>query len=256
MKKIISLIKYHTQLLFRDLNSVMFSFIMPIGFYLLFANMLKGMPTGDNSIQELLIPLYTIIIIGNAVLNVFGILVAQAKETGNLTKYKFLGIKELIFSATLYSATIIFQFSVIVSFLIFTQIYAKIHFPISQIIPIMIVLILINIYQFAISYFLNALINKSSLYSSVALTFYMFQMFLGGLTFPLEMFPEMLRNIIYVINPIVYGRNALIDVWVNRVSLVDTVSNLLILLAASLLLFIIGRGLNILNEKGKTCEPI
>ena len=256
MKKIISLTKYNTTLLFRDMNSVLFSFLMPIGFYILFANMLKGIETGGASMQTLLVPLYTIIIIGNAVISVFGGFYAQARESGNLVKYKFLGINELMFSSCLYAATIIFQFLVITAFLIFTRVYGKIIFPVSQLAPIIILLSIINFYQFAVSYILNAVIRRSALYNSISLTFYMFQMFLGGLTFPMEMFPKFLRDLVYVINPIIYGRNALIDVWADHKSLAETASNIWILLAVSFGLILAGNIINRLAERGRTQMPV
>lgn len=256
MNRFISLTKYNLKLLFRDINSILFAFLMPIGFYILFSNMLKGMSTGENSIQELLIPMYTIIIIGNAVIVVFGGFFSQAKESGNLTKYKFLGVNELAFSSSLYTATIIFQILVVVSFIIFTQVYAGIVFPITNLLSIIIVLIIINIFQFAVSYFLNAIISKSSLYNSIALAFYMYQMFLGGLTFPLEMFPEFLRKAVYFINPIIYGRNALIDVWVKQTGIIKTLPNLLILLAFSFTLIFIGVLINKSIQNNKTQTPV
>ena len=256
MKKLISLIKYNTTILFRDMNSILFAFLMPIGFYVLFGSMLKNVETAGASMGELLVPLYTIIIIGNAVLNVFGSYYGQARENGNLVKYKFLGINELMYAGSLYIATLIFQLLVIVSFLIFTRVYAGIVFPAAQLLPVMVMLIVINLYQFAVSYFLNAIIRKSSLYNSVSLTFYMFQMFLGGLTFPLEMFPKFLREIIYIVNPIIYGRDALIDVWADHKSLAETASNVWTLIAVSAGLLVVGSVINRLAQKSKTELPV
>lgn len=255
MKKMMSFIKYDLKLLFRDLNTMLFAFLMPLGFYFLFSNMLQGMPVGDFSIQELLVPLYIIIIISNAVINVFGVMMAQAKETGNLQKYKFLGYSEFMYSLTLYIATVLFQIAVILLFLVFTYFYKGIVFPGSRICPIIIVLVLINLYQFAITYFLNSIIKKTTLYNSVALTFYLFQMFLGGLTFPMEMFPQVLRKVVYVINPIIYGRNALLEVWTKDHALLGTTVDLFILLGFTVVLLGAGKLLNVLNEKGKTQQP-
>lgn len=256
MRKLISMLKYNTRLLFRDMSSVLFAFLMPIGFYILFANMLGGIEVDGGTMGELMIPLYTIIIIGNAVICVYGGFYAQARESGNLTKYKFLGVNELVFSVSLYGATVIFQVIVIVSFLIFTRIYAGISFPLSRMLPVMVVLIVINLYQYAVSYFLNAVIRKASLYNSISLTVYMFQMFLGGLTFPIEMFPAFLRKAVFVINPIIYGRNALIDVWSKQTGLLETMPNILILLAVSAGLIVLGGIINQAFQQGRTSAVI
>lgn len=252
MRKFISMTHYSLKLLFRDTSTLLLAFLMPIGFYILFSNMLKGMPSGGFSIQEALVPLYTIIVIGNAVIVVFGGFYAATRESGNLTKYKFLGINELLYSASLYSATLIFQLFVLLTFVIFAQFYAQVSFPFSEIAPIGAVLLIINIYQYSIAFFLNSMIRSSALYNSVGLTFYMFQMFLGGLTFPLEMFPAFLRRLVYIVNPIIYGRNALMDVWVHKTGLMATVPNLLILLAFSAGLLAVGAVLNKIRATGLT----
>lgn len=256
MKVFTSMAHYNLKLLFRDMNSILFAFLMPIGFYVLFSNMLNGMPSGAGSIQEMLIPLYTIIIIGNAVVVVFGGYYAEARESGNLTKYKFLGVSELLFSASLFAAILVFQLAVIASFIGFVRLYNGISFPFGQILPIFVVLLVVNVYQFAIGYFFNAIIRKAALYNSVALTFYMFQMFLGGLTFPMEMFPEFLRKLVYIINPIIYGRNALLEVWVNESGLGKVMPELLILLAVSAGLVLAGALVNKMVLKGKTQKPV
>ncbi len=256
MKTFISMANYNLKLLFRDMSSIMFAFLMPIGFYILFSNMLSGMPSGEASIQELLVPLYTIIVIGNAVLVVFGGYYSMARESGNLTKYKFLGVSELLFSASLFSAILIFQLLVLVCFFVFVKLFNGISFPFSQTGPVLVVLAVINVYQFAVSYFLNAVIRKTTLYNSVALTFYMFQMFLGGLTFPMEMFPEFLRKLVYFVNPIVYGRNALLEVWVYKSKLLEAAPEILILLGVSAGLILAGMLVNKAVLKGKTQKPV
>jgi ABC-2 type transport system permease protein len=62
----------------------------------------------------------------------------------------------------------------------------------------------------------------------------MFQMFLGGLTFPIEMFPQFLQKLVYYINPIVYGRNALLAAWTNNPAMGNVVKDNMILLCISL----------------------
>lgn len=244
MKKLISLTKYQLKLLFRDKTSVLLSFLMPIGFYILFGYMLQNVELSGASMSELLIPLYIIIIIGNAVINVFGGFYVSAKESGNIQKFKFMGVTELRFSFTLFTATLLFQLIVVLTFIVFAYFHKGIVFPFHNIIPIVMTLVVIEIFHFAITFFLTSMFKKSSIYNPIALTFYMYQMFIGGLTFPLEMFPQFLQKLIYYINPIVYGRNALIASWTNTSDLASIVKDNAILLAFSVGFIVVGICMN------------
>lgn len=232
-KKLFSLTKYNLKLLFRDKSSVLMAFLMPIGFYILFGYMLQNVEFSGSALSDLLVPLYIIIIIGNAVISVFGTFYIQAKESGNLQKFKFMGVNELCFSLTLFIATFTFQLFVILAFVIFTYFYNGTVFPIQNLFPIVITILVIEIFHFAITFFLTSILRKVSIYNPISLAFYMFQMFLGGLTFPIEMFPQFLQKLVYYINPIVYGRNALLAAWTNNPVMGDVVNDNIILLCIS-----------------------
>lgn len=238
-KRLLSLTKYNLKLLFRDKSSVLMAFLMPIGFYILFGYMLQNVEFSGSALSDLLVPLYIIIIIGNAVISVFGAFYVQAKESGNLQKFKFMGVNELFFSFTLFMATFVFQLIVIFSFIIFTSFYNDSVFPLQNLFPIMITILVIEIFHFAITFFLTSILRKASIYNPISLAFYMFQMFLGGLTFPIEMFPQFLQQLVYYINPIVYGRNALLSAWTNNSAMGNVVNDNMILLCISLGLVIL-----------------
>ncbi|WP_020616195.1 ABC transporter permease [Paenibacillus daejeonensis] len=251
MKTSLSLTKYHLKLLFRDLPSVLMAFLMPIGFYVLFGYMLQDANVNNNSLTDLLIPLYIIIIIGNAVFNVFGVLYVNAKESGNLQKFKFLGVSELRFSFTLFVATLVFQLVVIISFILFTYFFDGSVFPQDKLLPILATLCVILVFHFAAVFFLVSLLKKSTAYNPIALTLFMYQMFLGGLTFPLQMFPEFLQKAIYYINPIIYGRDALLTAWTGDSSIGHVLRDNMILLSFSVGLVVAGMILNriLLSQK-------
>ncbi|AIQ45020.1 hypothetical protein R70723_03210 [Paenibacillus sp. FSL R7-0273] len=233
MKPVISLTKYNFKLLFRDKSSVLMAFLMPIGFYILFGYMLQNVEFSGSSLSDLLIPLYIIIIIGNAVISVFGTFYVQARESGNLQKFKFMGVSELCFSFTLFVATFAFQLIVIVAFIVFTYFYKGTVFPMQNIIPVLVTLAVIEIFHFAVTFLLTSILRKASIYNPISLAFYMFQMFLGGLTFPIEMFPQFLQKLVYYINPVIYGRNALLAAWTGNSAFGSVVKDNVILLAIS-----------------------
>ncbi|UQZ34813.1 hypothetical protein C2I18_15525 [Paenibacillus sp. PK3_47] len=239
MKPVISLTKYNFKLLFRDKSSVLMAFLMPIGFYILFGYMLQNVEFSGSALSDLLVPLYIIIIIGNAVISVFGSFYVQARESGNLQKFKFMGVNELRFSFTLFMATFAFQLTVIFAFVVFTYFYNGTVFPVQNIIPVLVTLAVIEIFHFAVTFFLTSILRKASIYNPVSLAFYMYQMFLGGLTFPIEMFPQFLQKLVYYINPVIYGRNALLAAWTDNPAIGDVVKDNVILLAISALLVIL-----------------
>ncbi|QIK70773.1 ABC transporter permease [Erysipelothrix sp. HDW6C] len=195
MKNLRSLTNYNLKLVLRDTGPMLMAFLMPIGFYILFGYMLKDLKVADGSMGELLIPLYIIIIIGNAVLNVFGVYYVNAKETGNIQKYKFLGISELKYAASLFAATMILQVIVIIAFNVFTFFYAGYAFPIAHILPVFLTIMVIEVYHFAFTFLLSSIIKKAAAYNSIALAFYMFQMFLGGLHSQSKCFPYSYKNL-------------------------------------------------------------
>lgn len=239
MKPVVSLTKYNFKLLFRDKSSVLMAFLMPIGFYILFGYMLQNVEFSGSALSDLLVPLYIIIIIGNAVISVFGTFYVQARESGNLQKFKFMGVNELCFSFTLFMATFAFQLIVIIAFVVFTYFYNGTVFPVQNIIPVLVTLAVIEIFHFAVTFFLTSVLRKTSIYNPISLAFYMFQMFLGGLTFPIEMFPQFLQKLVYYINPIIYGRNALLAAWTNNPAVGDVVKDNVILLSISVGLVIL-----------------
>lgn len=239
MKPVISLTKYNFKLLFRDKSSVLMAFLMPIGFYILFGYMLQNVEFSGSSLSDLLIPLYIIIIIGNAVISVFGTFYVQARESGNLQKFKFMGVSELIFSFTLFVATFAFQLIVIVAFIVFTYFYKGTVFPVQNMFPVLVTLAIIEIFHFAVTFLLTSILRKASIYNPISLAFYMFQMFLGGLTFPIEMFPQFLQKLVYYINPVIYGRNALLAAWTGNSAFGSVVKDNVILLAISVVLVIV-----------------
>lgn len=240
MNPIISLTKYNLKLLFRDQSTLLMALLMPVGFYLLFGYMLQNVDFNNAALSDLLVPLYLILIIGNAVINVFGTFYVQTKESGNLQKYKFLGISELRFSITLFLAISVFQLAVILGFFLFTYLYKGVAFPLHNSLPVILTIIVIEIFHFALTFFLIALLRRVSLYAPISLAVYIFQMFLGGLTFPIEMFPSFLQKLVYYINPVIYGRNALLSAWTGNPMFGNVWTDNIKLLGISIILLVLG----------------
>ncbi|MGF7047012.1 ABC-type multidrug transport system permease subunit [Paenibacillus sp. DS2015] len=100
--------------------------------------------------------------------------------------------------------------------------------------------LIINLYQFAIVVITTSIIDKSTTYQSVSLVIFYIQIFLGGLTFPPEMFPVFVRELVYIFNPIIYGLEAMRGIWTEGHSIVKYPQEIMILLLVSSAMIALG----------------
>lgn len=241
MRSFLIMTNYQIKLLFRNFKSLILGFSLPIMMFFIFGNLLsKYQVYGDVGLTGLLVPAYIPIIIINGVLVIYGQNFLVYKEQGNLIKYKLLGLKHLTVSASMYFATLLFQILAISVLIVFAYFTKGVEFPFNQLGSLVSVFILINILEYSIAFFLTSLINKSVTYQSVALLVFYFQIFLGGLTFPPEMFPKFLKDIVYIFNPIIYGLEMMREIWMGNKTFFEEGKNILILLSWSLLFFASG----------------
>ncbi|WP_242145763.1 MULTISPECIES: ABC transporter permease [unclassified Bacillus cereus group] len=241
MDNLLVLSGYQIKLLLRNVKSVILGFTLPIAMFFIFSNLLSGYTVdGQMALTNLLVPAYIPIIIVNGVMVIFGQNFIVYKEQGNLLKFKLLGISGLTVSASLYIATFIFQLVASLLLVVFASVLKNISIPFENVPNVIIVFLIINMYQFAITYFLTAFINKSVTYQSVSLLIFYFQIFLGGLTFPPEMFPTFLKNLVYLFNPIIYGLTMMRGVWSTNDSVLDYPKEIMILVGVSIVLITLG----------------
>lgn len=233
-------------MLMRNSKMTIVGFLIPVIMFFVFSNLLSGMTISDsgNSIVNYLIPAYIPIIIINAVVVIFGQYYMLYKERGDLLKYKLIGIKPIIVASGIFFSTIVFQLIAIILLVGVGKISKGLIIPFSNTPAILMALAIINFYQFSLSYFIVSIMKKSTTYQSVALVVFYLQMFLGGLTFPPEMFPEILRRLVYVFNPIVYGLEIMRGVWTDGMSILSFPKESIILMAVSLILIAVGSQVN------------
>ncbi|WP_440111688.1 ABC transporter permease [Paenibacillus sp. QZ-Y1] len=155
-------------------------------------------------------------------------------------KYKLLGLNSFTVSFGMFLATLVFQIIATLLLIIFAVTTKGVSIPYDNIISVILMVMLINLYQFSIVILLTALVDKSTTYQSIALIIFYIQIFLGGLTFPPEMFPQVVRNIVYVFNPIIYGLEAMRGIWTDGHSIFVYAKEFLILLLVSTFLISIG----------------
>lgn len=237
-------------MLMRNSKETIIGFLVPVIMFIVFSNLLDGVsvPGTGRSIVEYLVPAYIPIIIINAVVVIFGQYYILYKERGDLLKYKLMGINPIIVATALFFSTIIFQLIAICLLIAVGNISKGVPLPNSNILSILAALIIINIYQFSLAYLIVSLTRKSTTYQSIAMVIFYIQMFLGGLTFPPEMFPSLLKRIIYVANPIIYGLEIMRGVWTDNVLITQYSKEVGILLSVSAVLLAVG---TIVNKKRK-----
>ncbi|GGO06583.1 ABC transporter permease [Saccharibacillus kuerlensis] len=243
MDNLIALSGYQIKLLMRNAKSLILGFSLPIAMFFIFSNLLDGYRVGGGmSLTELLVPAYIPIIIVNGVLVIYGQTFMLYKEQGNLLKFKLLGISGLTVSSGLYIATFLFQIAASVLLVGFAAVVKQVEIPYASLPNLAAAFLLINLYQFALTYFLTSLIHKSVTYQGVSQLIFYFQIFLGGLTFPPEMFPNFLREFVYIFNPIVYGLEMMRGLWSGNGNLLDYGKEAIILIGVSMAFVAAGIG--------------
>ncbi|KAF1295115.1 hypothetical protein BAU15_05000 [Enterococcus sp. JM4C] len=255
MKKNNALFKYSMKRIVSDNTGIIFAFLMPIGFYIAFSTLFNTGPDTQAMIQYL-IPNYLLIIILNAVMNIFGMLLVSAEESGNLIKFRLMGISKMKYSVALFLCLLVLELILIAFFLTFCVVFDGIRLPLNNLIPCLVILVVAHFLQFTLTMLLSALIKKATTFSGVGLGLFMLQMFAGGLAIPVAMFPENLRNILEMVNPVVRLSSALSNAWVGGESLSANSTDILIVIAFSLVFLAGSLVIQRFNSNQATIKPI
>ncbi|MHA2700652.1 ABC transporter permease [Streptococcus agalactiae] len=238
MHKYFTFTIFQLKMLSKNFKLTLLGLLMPILSFYIFYELMKNSRLPNNiSVSEYLLPAFLIIIVCNAVLNIFGDYYIAYVESGALTQYKTLGLGRYTIILSIFSAVLIFEALVTLILLLFSQYISNINIPLSNFFNIVIALLLVNFFQLSISLLLSAISGKISSYTSIALLIFNFQMFLGGLTFPPEIMPDILSFITKYLNPIYFGLILMRGVWLEEKNIFDfpKESGLLLLISITLL---------------------
>ncbi|WP_019422287.1 ABC transporter permease [Paenibacillus sp. OSY-SE] len=251
MRKLYIFSKFQTNLLLRNFKTTIVGFLLPVIMFFIFSNMLAELevPNTGRTIVDYLIPAFIPIIIINAVIVIYGQYYILYKEQGNLLKYKLLGLNTFSTSFGIFLATLIFQIIATLFLVIFGVATKGVTVPYENVLSVIFMVLLINLYQFAIVVFTTSVIQKSTTYQSVSLIIFYIQIFLGGLTFPPEMFPGFIREIVYIFNPIIYGLVAMRGIWTEGLSILNYSQEVMILSLVTIGLITIGIFISKKREK-------
>ncbi|WP_057491434.1 ABC transporter permease [Streptococcus orisasini] len=213
---------FQFKMLLKNFKLSLLGLLMPILSFYIFYELMKDSNLQNNiSITEYLLPAFLIIIVCNAVLNIFGDYYISYVESGALTQYKTLGLGRYTIILAIFSAVLIFEVLVTLVLLLFSQYISNINIPFDNIFNIVVAFLLVNLFQLSISLLISTTSGKTSSYTSIALLIFNFQMFLGGLTFPPEIMPDMLQFITKYLNPIYYGLILMRGIWLEDKTIFD-----------------------------------
>ncbi|MGM0126416.1 ABC-2 type transport system permease [Enterococcus sp. AZ194] len=255
MKKTIALIKYSMKRIISDNTGIIFAFLMPIGFYVVFSTLFNTGPDSKAMIQYL-VPNYLLIIILNAVMNIFGMLLVSAEESGNLIKFRLMGVSKMNYAVSLFLCLLAMEIVLITLFLTFCVVFDGINLPLNNLVPCLVILVVAHLFQFALTMLLSAIVKKATTFSGVGLGIFMLQMFAGGLAIPIAMFPDNLRNILEVVNPVVHLSTALINTWVLGESLENNLGSILIVIGFSIACIVLSLLIQKARSTQATVKPI
>lgn len=233
--------QFQLRMLFRDYKLTLIGFLVPVLSFIVFSNLFSGQNYDMNNVNivDYLIPAFILVIIVNAVLLMFGQYYAAYSDSGTLLKYKLLGIKDWIVTLSIFIASFVFQVSAILILVIVGNISKGISIPYANVVSIIPAIFLINLLQYSYVLLLQSLTKNATAYNSIAIVIFNYQMFLGGLTFPPEIMPPFLLNIIKYGNPIYYGLLLFRGVWTEEKQLLHFGREILILFAVSLIVLLI-----------------
>ena len=238
---------FHLRMLLKNFKLSLLGLLMPILSFYIFYGLMKDINLQNNiPITEYLLPAFLIIIVCNAVLNIFGDYYIAYEESGALIQYRTLGLGKYTIIFAIFSAVLIFEALVTFALLLFSHYISDISIPFSNFFNIVIALLLINLYQLSISLLLSTFSGKTSSYTSIALLIFNFQMFLGGLTFPPEILPDYLSFITKHFNPIYFGLVLMRGVWVEGKNVFDYPKEIGLLIFISLVFLVLS---NIIAKK-------
>lgn len=240
--RLMALTTYQFRLGTRYYMNLFFIIVFPAMMYIFFSNILAGEVYNDETMAaiDFLLPAYIPLIISNTVIVIFGQTLVNYVDYNYFIKYKLLGYKPVQVAGSLFVSMLFFQ-AIGIATLIATAVITKgVTIPVNNLLNIIIVIGLINILQFAIAFLLGSFFNKPTSYQSIAMIFFYFQMFLGGMTLPPEVFPESVVIFSKIFNPIIHGVYALRGVWMMGHSIFDYTLQLSIVIAFSIGLIAIG----------------
>lgn len=242
---------FQFKLIIRDFKLTLLGFLMPVFMFYIFSNLFKGQNFGPANINivDYLIPAFIPIIIINSVMLIFGQYYIMYREQDTLLKYKLLGMKNHQLTLAIFIPSFILQIMAIILLIFTGVIFQNITVPIGNLYNVFLAILIINFFEYSLTNLLLSFISNSTSYQSISVLLFNYQMFVGGLTFPPELFPKSFQFVLEYLNPIYYGLIIMRNVWTKEENIINFPKEIIILLLFSIVFLLISHFIS--NRKSK-----
>ncbi|ACB85142.1 ABC transporter permease [Natranaerobius thermophilus] len=231
MDKIMALTLFQFKIKLRQYTDLFYKIIFPVLLYLTF---ISGTPEENH---DNLLPLFIVIVILINIILHYGSEFVRYRDLNFFVKYKLLGFKPLGVAMALYLNTLIFQLIGIAILSIIAIIVFEVSFPLLNLHNILIIFLIINFFQFSITFLLSSVFDEMEKYSPASQVVFYYQFFLG--IFGIDIFTGTSRILLDIFNPIVHGLEAMLGAWTLEKSILHFPMEISILLGLSLVFCII-----------------
>lgn len=246
MRNILLFSAFQFKLIIRDFKLTLLGFLMPVFMFYIFSNLFKNQNFGPANINivDYLIPAFIPIIIINSVMLIFGQYYIMYREQDTLLKYKLLGMKNHQLTLAIFIPSFILQIIAIILLIFTGMVFQDITVPINNLYDVFVAILIINLFEYSLTNLLLSFINNSTSYQSISVLLFNYQMFVGGLTFPPELFPKTFQFVLEYLNPIYYGLIIMRNVWTEEESITTFPKEVAILIFISIVFFFISYLIN------------
>lgn len=238
----LTLTKFQTRMALRSHRLIGFGCLFPILIFELMGYVLKGtsyIPLGIT-VGNYLLPGHVLIVIAYTMTFVFGESCFKYHQDGFLMQYKLMGVSKRYILWSIWVTSLMFQ---ALSILLLTGIAILFHgatLTFSQIPFLLIGILCVNGFQFALSYLMVMISDSLEGYRRAALTTFFIQIIFSGMAFPPELFSKIGMQIARYMTPVHYGLKYMRGIWWQESHLKEAFPWLVILIFMSLMVFSTG----------------
>lgn len=238
----LALTKFQTRMALRSHRFLWFGCLLPILIFELLGHLLKGtsyMPLGIT-VGNYLLPGHVLIIIAYTMTFIFGESCFNYHQEGLLMQYKLMGVSKKHILWSIWMTSLMFQALSIVLLTGLAVLFHGATIKIAQIPFLLIGILCVNGFQFALSYLMVIISDSLEAYRRAALVTFFIQLIFSGIVFPPELFSKIGMQIARYMTPVYYGLIYMRGIWWQESHLSEAFPWLFILIFVSLMVLFTG----------------
>ncbi|ACB84597.1 serine hydrolase domain-containing protein [Natranaerobius thermophilus] len=238
--KFVPLLSYQLRSDFRDYRNSIFIIVIPL---LLVTYLVI---TAEEMMQDVTSMQYIVFVVVTSIIINFGGNLARYQEFNSFAKYKLLGVQPFTLGFSLFLNALIFQLLSIAIMMVYVVAIWGVEISYGSIHNILITLVLINLFQVAIAFFMTNIVNNQRNYNRLAKIISCYQIILLIFYVNFQIGPVS-TMILEIINPVVNSYMTISVTWVEGLSIFEVLREIVIILALTAILL----GLSSKYFKGK-----